>query len=94
VFGDLYATTAAFDTFGNANSQSPEGTVGSQIVDPANFPSAHKLNPPLTFVGSPNPVSGGPPGPAACIPDSETGICPAANGGDPGAPGGAGPGAD
>jgi hypothetical protein len=79
VFVNLYATTSVFDQFGNASSQFPDPTVASVIVSPANFPTLAKLNPPPTFTGSPNPVTGGPPAP--CMPD-EAGNCPLLQGGD------------
>ena len=61
VFNDLFATTSffqpSFDKHGNltnltANSQFPDNTVTSTIVDPATFPSIANLNPPLTLTGA------------------------------------------
>jgi hypothetical protein len=78
VFVNLFATTAAFTPDGNASSQFPDPTVGPVIVNPADFPTLAKLNPPPTFTGSPNPVTGGPP--AGCTPD-EAGNCPTPVGG-------------
>jgi hypothetical protein len=80
VFTNLYATTAAFTPDGFLSSQFPDPTVGPVIVNPANFPTLANLNPPPTFTGSPNPVTGG--APAPCTPDSETGNCPPLAGGD------------
>lgn len=83
VFSDLLATTSAFlfrDTSGNltANSQNPDDTVVSTIVNPANFPT---LDPNQVFMGFNQ---------TGCTPDSTSPSCPsAANGGVPTpAPGG------
>jgi hypothetical protein len=81
VFVNLFAPTATFTPDGNASSLIPDPTVAPVIVNPANFPTLAKLNPPPTFTGSPNPVTGGPPAP--CTPDSESGTCPPLAGGDP-----------
>jgi hypothetical protein len=80
VFVNLFATTSVFDQSGNASSQFPDPTTGPVIVSPATFPTLAKLNPPPTFTGSPNPVTGGPPAP--CTPNGD-GSCPDLAGGDP-----------
>jgi hypothetical protein len=77
VFSDLLATTSAFlfrDNSGNltANSQLPDDTVTSTIVNPANFPT---LDPNQVFMGSNQ---------TGCTPTSSSPSCPsAANGGVP-----------
>jgi len=78
VFVNLYATTSAFDTDGNASSTSPDSTVVSTIVNPVNFPTLAKLKPPPTFTGTINPLTGMP---SPCTPD-EGGNCPPLAGGD------------
>ncbi len=80
VFSDLLATTTFFrapvNGVSTGNSQLPDATVPSAIVDPATFPSVANLNPPLTVTGftqtqctststSCPPLAGGNPGPSA-----------------------------
>jgi hypothetical protein len=81
VFGDLFAATFDFSTSGG---NPVDTTVASQIINPANFPTIQKLNPPLTFTGtSTNPVTGGV---TPCDPstvDSDSGACPPLASGDP-----------
>lgn len=77
VFSDLFATTSAFevrDKSGNpaANSQLPDATVVSTIVNPANFPG---LSPNQTFQGFTD---------TGCSSSSTSPSCPsAAHGGEP-----------
>jgi hypothetical protein len=77
VFSDLFATTSVFqvrDKSGNltANSQFPDATVPSTIVNPTDFPG---LDPNQVFVGFRD---------TGCKPDSTSLSCPsAAHGGEP-----------
>jgi hypothetical protein len=71
VFGDLFAITFDFNSSGFASASSVDTTVISQIIDPANFPTIHNLNPPLTFIGSTQ------------TPCTSEGDCPPLAGGEP-----------
>jgi hypothetical protein len=84
---DLYAPTFAFgppngNGISSASSQFPDPTANNPIANPANFPILAHLNPPPTFMATPNPTYGGV---FACTPQSgDSGfVCPALMGGDP-----------
>lgn len=75
VFSDLYATTSAFDQFGNANSQFPGSTAPSVVVDPDDFANIAGLG--LTFTGFTQ---------TPCTLGEEEESCPSLAGGDPTGP--------
>jgi len=83
VFGDLHATTSFFapstSTSLTANSNAPDVTVPSVLVNPADFPSIASLSPPYPpFMGSGNllPLSNSPTNQKAACTDLGSGTCP------------------
>jgi hypothetical protein len=83
VFVNLYAPTVFFPKSGFADTgNNTDPTVGPVLVNPANFPTLAKLEPPPTFAAAPNPLYGGV---FACAPQSSDSglVCPPLAGGDP-----------
>ncbi len=85
VFSDLFATTSAFDQSGMANSQFPNATVQSTVVDPTEFANIANLG--LTFTGFTQIPCTPPPALLEVTTFDPTSVCPPGMGGNPGVDG-------